>query len=398
MLGRNTLLASTALVASLALAGCFGDSNNAGGAGELDVDPVYGVFGLEVGVPVNLISATRGDGVSFDKFSVTFNNLEGTDITLTTPEGETINFTEADLEWLGSDPDLGGMEIARLTSSRGDRLDVTLGSATVPLPPPPEPLVVNGNGPETEDVAVVALGRLDEVDTRNGFETYGVIGQETDPGALPRYQEDVIVFDGEGRVPMAAGELALGTASYSGEFLASVFKEGELVTDEAMGEVTVGIDLAGDYVTFAAEGGYTSDDVDDLDGILVDVNSYSVSLYGTGDATDLSLSFEDGVQYSGTIEGDVEIPLLQEAVWEDGSEIVPVTGEFGGAVYGPGSDWDTVDAAEFGEVVDATATAGVFEAGSEGVDGGDPNVQIVGGYIAEDSDFSANDYGPAPTD
>lgn len=469
MLGRKcAFLASTALVASLAVGGC---------ADEGVLAPQEFVpLGLPVGEPIEIVSATKGDGVSFDAFTVTFNDASGTDLTITTPEGEEINFTEADLEWQGEDADLGGMNIARLTSSGGDRLDVVVGEAYLP----PDEGAEDG-----EDVDVLYGMRLDEADTRNGFETYGVVGKETDKDALPRYQTDVIVNpDTPGEQEVAAGELAQGSAWYYGDFLASVFKEGELVTDNVAGNAMVEIGFAENDVWIGMEGDYVYDDVDDVAqgaitgfaletkdiggetfvtgisgfqytnngayetvvtgvtvhrtilGIVSDVTAnygslwdndmyvssiqlstdtidgvtvvtdvtpvmastenddiYHVSLSGSGSATDLNLGFDGTVEYSGELEGIVEMELAPVG----GTDIVGVGGEFAGAVFGPGSDAETVDPANFDDVVGATATAGVFEADSGvGEDGGDPQVQVVGGYVAEASDTSFNDFVPVP--
>lgn len=457
----------------LAVAACDHDGNPA----SLTPQEV-GPFGLPVGQPINVISATRGDGVSFDKFAVTFNNAEGTDITITTPEGEVINFTEADLEWAGNDPSLGGVQIARFTSSRGDRADVVIGTASVPLPPPVENGVEAQIIEDSEEVEVVALGRLDEVDTREGFETYGVVGMQTDPANLPRYQEDVFVNGSE--EVTAAGSLAEGTASYSGQFLASVYANGQLRSDAAFGDTWVGIDFATGAVEIEMEGSYRYDDTDDvapgaivnvipqyttIDGITyvtgvtpvygdpgltgqvvtglnvtmhewapfvtdveavygevandgdivtnlnvstastgdIDVvtgvvvqrawendDNYGIELSGSGGPTDVS--FDNGVQYSGELSGSVEVSVDMY-----GNIISPeVEGTFAGAVYGPGAGADTVDPANFGEVVDATTTAGVFEAGGGGAEGSDPMVQIVGGYVAESDGFAADSFEPVP--
>jgi len=474
---KYLLFATTALLAG---AGCTENDTPAITSQEL------GMFGLPVGEPINVISATRGDGVAFDKFQVTFNNAEGTDITITTPEGESINMTEADLEWAGFDPAVG-TEIAKFTSSRGDRVDVVLGSAQVPAPPPPEPVPLAEA--EVDQIDVVALGRLDEVDTRAGFESYGVAGQLTDPANLPRYQEDVFVGE-QNEIVTPAGSLAEGTAWYNGGFLASVFVNGEVRSDSVSGWSQVGIDFAGGDVNVFMEGGYISDDVDDvapdavvginvnmatIDGIEyvssvtpvygpitgtnivtgliigtttidhascgvftcssatvidsvtpifgtvintndivtnISVNTlttndtnvvtgvslvtasenddfYEVSLSGQGTATDIS--FDNGVQYSGELGGSVEVANDQYG----NTNFQGVGGTFAGAVFGPGAGADTVDPSSFGEVVDATATAGVFEAGGGG-EGGDPAVQIVGGYIAESSGFSADSFEPVP--
>jgi len=461
----------------------------------------FGFFSLPVGEPINLISATRGDGVSFDKFQVTFNNAEGTDITITTPEGESINFTEADLEWVGNDGSLGGMPIAKFTSSRGDRADVILGSVRVPLPPPvdeepvPQDVIVDDS---TEEIYVAAIGRLDEADTRAGFESYGVVGFQTDPAGLPRYQEDVFVGDTDEVTP--AGSLAEGTAYYAGGFLASVYAFGEVRSDSAYGDAYLEINFASGDVDVWMEGSYRYDDTDDvapgavigitvttdvIDGIeyvssitpvygdpglsgqvvtdvefttrndvltgtfinmpfpipdFVDVDgtatvvtsvtpvygpvsggnivtaldvatvttgdmtvvtnvgtmrafenddNYCVFLSGSGGPTDVS--FDNGVTYTGELGGVVEV-----SVDKYGTTWSPyVEGTFAGAVFGPGAGADTVDPANFGEVVDATATAGVFEAGGGALDG-DPSVQIVGGYFAGSDGFEADPFEPVP--
>ena len=481
MLGRKSaILASTALVASLALTAC--DTTNTPLAPQ-----EFGWLGLPIGQPVEVISATRGDGVSFDSFVITLN--EDGSVTVETPEGEEIVFSEDDIEWAGSDPDLGGVDIAKLTSARGDRLDVVIGSVTTPLPPPPDDgIEAKAEAPTTEETDTVALARLDEIDTRDGFETYGVVGVQTATDALPRYQEDVIVED-EGDVLVASGELAWGTAYYNGGFMASVFNEGELLSDDVSGDASVEIDFASNDVWVSLEGDYLYDDVDDVapgaviglnvvtedrDGItyvtgvepvygetevtdvVVDVTYtteivnvhpveggslitievvtgvtpvmgeaggdtvvvnldvatdstsdftyvsgvtaitadenddwYEVSLWGSGDAGDLG--FAGGVQYTGELDGYVEVP-----VGEGNVNTAGVDGTYAGAVFGPGSGAETVDPANFNDVLDATVTAGVFEANSGMEDGSDPRVQIVGGFIAESSWFNADEYAPAP--
>ena len=55
---KNAILASTALVGSLALSGCFLDSGN-----NFVSPQELGLFGLPVGEEIDIISATRGDGV-----------------------------------------------------------------------------------------------------------------------------------------------------------------------------------------------------------------------------------------------------------------------------------------------------------------------------------------------
>ncbi len=276
------LLATTALIVG---AGCEIMPNKSGLVPAQEEEEL-GPFGLPVGEPINVISATRGDGVSFDNFQVTFNNAEGTDITITTPEGETINFTEADLEWAGWDPNLG-IEVARLTSSRGDRLDVTIGTNYVMRTEDAEDaeyvvdeetgelVCVAGTGcaGELMEVPVAALARMDETDTRAGFETYGVVGMETDPENLARYQEDqegaeFILDEETGELVCVAGsgcagDLVTGTGSYDGQFVASVSQRGENVSDTVRGHAVVDINFAGNTVDIWLNGSYNADDVDD---------------------------------------------------------------------------------------------------------------------------------------
>lgn len=534
------LLATTALLAGT---GCsLVDSNGTVAPQEVEL----GLFGLPVGEPVDVISATKGDGVSFDKFQVTFNNAEGTDITITTPEGEEINFSEADLEWAGYDPNLG-IDVARLTSSRGDRLDVTLGTNYVMrsedaddadyetdeagdlvLDEDGNPICIEGTGcaGELMEVPVAAVARLDEADTRQGFESYGVVGMETDVANLPRYQEDQedaeYLMDAEGNPVLdddgnmicvagsgCAGELAAGSGYYEGDFVASVARRGENVSDTVNGGAFVGVNFADNTVAISLEGGYYADDVDDranaVTGVstsigtavtLVTDNStsvvngighvhtqvvgavsgipatvvtgitqfsntvsdfpcaavclptsvvdfplfvssgtvvggisqsaafpvgeisvsfgnvvgststdtgqfvtgisystendnsdyYQVSLFGTGSSTDLDLGFDGSVQYTGMLDGIVQVPSDNAGVT---TQTVDVAGTFGGAIYGAGAAAAS-DPANADEVFGLTSTAGVFQADSGHAldDGGlipvedTAGVDITGGYIA----------------
>ncbi len=324
---NRSMLLGTSAIAALGVAAC--NSSEGGGSA---TPAEIGVFGYVVGTPVSVISSTRGEGanVDFDQFEVTFNNAEGTDITITTPEGEEINFTEADSStWIGRDDDLD-IEMARLVSEDGDRLEVIIGTVDVPVQPDED--TENGNGVavnvgarcygddcgeyDTEEQLAWAHARLDEQDTRDGFETYAVVGAKTDPENLPRFTEDVLweqdvfyeedvlyeedvfyeedVIDpdtGEvlheagdlkhaagdvqfeagvdieffaGDVRFSEGDLIEGKAFYSGEFLASVYESGEMVTDQAQGSTYVGINFADDTVYINMNGGYYYDDIDDV--------------------------------------------------------------------------------------------------------------------------------------
>ncbi|MDH5410728.1 MAG: hypothetical protein OEY16_05020 [Alphaproteobacteria bacterium] len=352
MLGRKyAFLATTALVSSLALTGCFGygDDNNVAAPLE-DPDPVLGVFGLEVGVPVNLISATRGDGVSFDKYAVTFNDEEGNSITLTLPDGEEVTFTDADLEYV---TDYYGLPRVSMASDDGDQLEFVVGilSGDQVDPDCEDDCVME------DDIPVYAVGRIDEANSWDGFESYGVVGMQTDPMALPRGEIEIV--EGE----EVGGELIEGHADYDGKFVASLYVDGQIVSDDVKGSAWIDIDFANDLVEFDAKGGYW---------YAPDHDWYSVNLSGEGGPDDID--FSTSTVYSGDLEGSVEAKLCYHC----DSYGYSVEGEFAGAVYGPGgTPGDDPD-----EVLGDTATAGVFEASSE-----DNDVMIVGGFGSLEGEY-----------
>lgn len=357
---RNfALLAAMALAGSMTMVAC--DNNNRVLPPQEDGAPLS-IFGHEVGVPVNLITATRGDGVSFDKFQVTFNNEEGTDITITTPEGEELRFTELDVEWVS---DLFGRPMIRLLGDDGDKLEVVLNSIEVEVQNDPD--CPEDCDTHTEDIAVYAAARLDEEDTGDGFETYAVVGMETLTANLPRYSgDDEEIVDGE-CVAGCEGTLVTGHADYDGAFVASLYRDGEILTDEVMGRAWIDIDFANNVVEFDAKGGYD-----------LGWNSYDVRLSGDGEAAH-GLTFDETVQYEGTIgetsHGDSWVEV--KSGWHD-SDYVDVEGTFAGAVYGPGGveDVDSYDELD-------TATAGVFEASGDN-DGVTNAIMIVGGFGSEE--------------
>lgn len=506
MAARTTFSKSMALgTTALAALGLTACSDSEGGGGFATAAEFFEAFDVPVGEPVAVISATRGGGdpsVDFDQFTVTFENSEGTEITIGTPEGEEIFFALEDpATWVGEDEDIGGingrggLELARLVSEDGDRLEVFIGEVEVPVAP--EPDVESGNQEAvrvgsrcysddcygTEDQVVLASARLDENDTRDGFETYAVTGLVTNVDDLPRHSglDEVLKENDEGELVCVAnceGTLIEGQAYYYGYFLGSVFKDGEIVSDTAYGSANVNIDFANNEVQFDVEGSYEFDDIDDDrngvvtgvqlifetiegvdvvagvvptygdtssgefvtnvtpefsligqglvqvvtdltvtkdtiggDSVVTDIDlnfanvgghqaavgvslntisdnddRYGVSLYGQGDGDDID--FNNGVTYHGELSGNVEIPVKY------GSYEVDVNGEFGGAVFGPGeSAFDVLDTddeeymASPYEIVGATGTAGVFDAASETENGLDPNVEIVGGFTATDSEF-----------
>lgn len=330
MVTRSILLGTTA-IAALGLAAC-NNSNDPGIASAAEI----GVFGYVVGEPVALISATRGQGASvdFDQFQVTFNNAEGTDITITTQEGEEIDFNLADpATWVGEDPELGGhgdpLQLARLVSEDGDRLEVMIGSVEVPVAP--EPDTENGIAGRqsaeynTEEQLAFATARLDENDTRDGFETYAVVGDLTDIEDLPRYTSDVFEdVEGEQVLVHAAGDLIEGTAFYYGDFLATVYKDGLVVSDAVTGDVQVEIDFEDAEVYFEAWGSYLFDDVDDKrDGVITGVTP----VYGTVGGEQYVAGLTPTYSPLGTADVVVGLtPTFAEAI----IDVQPVFGNVGG--------------------------------------------------------------------
>ncbi|NNG03450.1 MAG: hypothetical protein HKM95_05040 [Inquilinus sp.] len=515
MVAKKVLLGTTAC---LALTACNGSSDAL-----LDPAGLDGPFGYTVGEPVEVISATRGDGVSFVKYQVTFNNEEGTNITITTAEGEEIDFDLDDpATWVGEDDQLlAGVPLARLVGSDGDsELEVILGEVVVPDTAPAD-RINDAYQPEKE--LAYAVGRLNEEDTRGGFETYLVTGLLTNPDDLPRYQTDVIVHRVDGDVGADAGTLAEGNAAYVGDFLASVFRAGNPLSDQASGTATVGIDFFAGTVTFEADGTYRYDDLDDVapdavtgltvtPGYLTDEDGNVVAsfiqnveaLYEdpnlTGNVvTDISFTTETVADWpcpfcpatvietvaptmgtvdvntivngvpnkdvvtalrltevtiegpngavsnvvigvepiyadenddfydirltssGGTLDTSNGVVTYTGVLADDGVDVVDgnfvevsrdaignthnalVTGEFAGAVFGPGAgplpgtDVVTVDPGDFDEVIAATATAGTFEAGSDPEGPGyDPTIQIVGGFGTDPGDFQETPFDEAP--
>lgn len=571
MAARTTFTKSMALgttaLAAMGLTAC----NDSEGGGLATSAEFFEAFDVPVGEPIAVISATRGDGASvdFDQFTVTFNNPEGTSITIGTPEGEDITFTEDDpATWIGEDPVLGGL--GRLVSDDGDLLEVFIGDVTVPTEPDntgQTSTAVRYSRYQSEEQLAFATGRLDEDDTREGFETYMAIGDLTQSDELPRLSEDAEDAErGEDGVCLSrcAGDLITGTAFYNGRFVATVYQDGEMVSDEVTGSTYVGLDFANGDVEFNLYGGYYFDDVDDdnagtnvtkivdqtgtlvstigtltdsalvdfdtetgtfLTGItpdtakaltgfdvttgdfvtavnpdinvavqgqigvvevltvshpvfsvigsnfvvgvdpdtskaivgivneqtldfvtglgtpdtadaiteIVDVETgtfvtglaangsdvaltslnittvsdgpdwFKVNLSDNGNAEDIS--FENGVTYTGTLDGYVEVPLPAGTNTNPGIESVDVAGEFGGGVFGPGSSaFDVLDTDDGpfeptqGEVLDATATAGVFEANdgyNSDTEMADPSldnagVEIVGAFGAESCTYCSN--------
>lgn len=324
MLGKNALLTSTALVASLALAGCFGDSNTGGGAGELDVvDP--GPLGLLMETPVDVMSADRRDNtvvVGDDEATITLNSLDMEtgefSITLGLPVGDPVTLTQDDIVPDSPEIDhINGEHVLRLELNTGHTEDdpegdavnvlIGLGLDTDPKWNDPESLVAGD-----ADDALFMLTWVDPAADNGpddlGFNTYMVNGVET--AAMP----------------------AEGSANYSGDTFTTIYDNGEL-DDYGTGHVDV-------TANFGLE--------PTVDITLTDGGFHDYSLTGTG-------LLMDGSGYGGTIEGYVDAGFLQPEV--------DVTGDLLGAFFG----------------ADAEATAGVFGAVGEGEG---HEIEIIGGFAA----------------
>lgn len=211
MLGKNALLTSTALVASLALAGCFGDSNT-GGVGPQEIDPA-------------MMSATHGSvTVETGAASIVVNSFDldtgDFDVTLTLADGVTeVTMTQDDIKSFGglADFDFGssGEEGIRVKLDNGDdevRLYIGL------LPGADEDtLITDENGAAILDASLFVMAAIDPDGIDGGYNSYIVTGDQTEPDAMP-------------------GE---GEAVYEGITRASLYTDGVLKGDNIEGEVVV---------------------------------------------------------------------------------------------------------------------------------------------------------------
>lgn len=323
MLGRNTLLASTALVASLALAACADNDNPP--AAPLEDPPVAGPLGLVFETPVNVMSADadantvrvtddlatvtlndltfNGDG-DLDTFSITFNLPDGSSVTLTNEDTVSVE----DLKDIG---DTGVGLRLDTENEDGDLVNIIIGLGLDPFE----------GEPDDEEIAAEALFALARIDPDGdnpdfGFDTYLVTGAETD--TMP----------------------AEGEATYSGFTIASVYHHGVLEGDHLRGDVTVTADFEDLEVDIDLEGSGGG-------------NSYMLE----GD--NLAI---DGSDYGGTIDGWIN---------PDGADLLIIPNKSYNAV-------GDVLGAFFGD--DAEATAGVF--GATGTDLLNHEVEVIGGFGA----------------
>lgn len=245
------------LLASAALAACGGGGGGGTSAGVLDAFPP---FGASTGVAVPALSSDLGGGVSSIQTEVIFNADQT--FTIILPGGGSITSGDADIDATFFDPFLN-VTVTFYTTPDSDFIDVLLGEDAA------------GND-------LFVLARIDEGTSPAGFETYGVIGDET--AALPT-----------------------GSATYTGAYIASIFTS----TGTRLDDLVFGTsEIIANFDTTAVD--LTLTEVDDAGTPTGDV------LVGTG-------SIVSGAQYDGTISSTV-------------GSFSDYAGEFNGAFYGPGAD------------------------------------------------------------
>lgn len=205
MLGRNIILASTALVASLALTAC--DNNGGGGVGTLEIDPA-------------MMSATHGS-VTVERggladIVVNSLNLETGEfnVTLTLADGLTqVTMTEADVEGL-EDFNFGssGEEGIRVTLGENPDDEVRLYIGLLPGADE-DALIADEDGADILDASLFAMAAIDPADSLgDDYYTYIVTGDQTQPGAMP-------------------GE---GEATYDGISVVSIYHDGDVTHGHPM--------------------------------------------------------------------------------------------------------------------------------------------------------------------
>lgn len=281
MLGKNALLTSTALVASLALAGCFGDSNT-GGVGPQEIDPAmmsatHGSFVVETGAASIVVNSFDLDTGDFD-------------VTLTLADGETeVTMTQDDIEEFNGLDDFNfgssGEEGIRVKLDNGDdevRLYIGL------LPGADEDaLITDEDGADILDASLFVIAAINPDGGGSDFNSYIVTGDQTQPGAMP-------------------GE---GEATYNGVSRVSIYHDGD---------VTHGTPLEGDATVvahFGAEG-------------TVDI---TLSGNDHGDTWDLS---GEGIVITGSLYEGIDQLTGDVNVFGSGKHADDMVGTVIGAFYG----------------------------------------------------------------
>lgn len=282
MLGKNALLTSTALVASLALAGCFGDSNT-GGVGPQEIDPAmmsatHGSFVVETGAASIVVN-------SFDLDTGEFN------VTLTLADGVTeVTMTEADVEDLDAfDFGSSGEEGIRVKLDNGPD-DVRLYIGLLPGADE-DALITDEDGADILDASLFVMAAIDADGIDGGFNSYIVTGDQTQPGAMP----------------------AEGEATYEGMSVASIYHNGDVTHSHPIeGDANVVADFEAGTVDISLSGYHSH--------LFSSSNSYDLS----GEDILITGSLYEGIgQLTGTVDPS-----------SSGVGAVDVTGDVIGAFYG----------------------------------------------------------------
>lgn len=349
MLGKNALLASTALVASLALAACT-DNDTGGGGAPLDFDPaVDGPLGLMVGegpdADVDVISADHQPDASVfvtdDRHSVKVLSLDPDGLTfeieITMPDASVVTLTEADISENSVGDQWGSPQMTHINGQHalranldtdgegaaGDQVNVLIGLGL------DAPHSVGDLDAADATEALVMLARIDQAgDDIDGFNAYLMTGEVTET-------------------------LPTGWAEYNGRTISTVYVDGGLWDETVFGSAWVVADFGDATVDIRLDG---SGSYAEGEG-----GSFSYVLYGD----DIPI---DGSSYEGAL-GVANLPWVTSEVeinptGPDNIYTVDLAGDVIGAFYGE----------------DAEATGGVF--GAEETNFEDADVEIVGGYIA----------------
>lgn len=279
MLGRNILVASTALVASMALAAC--DNNGGGGVGPQEVSTVmsatHGSFVVETGAASIVVN-------SFDLDTGEFN------VTLTLADGVTeVTMTEADVESFndfdfGSSPEEG----IRVKLDNGDD-EVRLYIGLLPGADE-EALITAEDGADILDASLFVIAAIDPDGIDGGFNSYIVTGDQTQPGAMP----------------------ADGEATYEGMSRATLYRDGSVTHSRPIeGDATVVADFGAGTVDISLSGDHSGD-------------SYNLS---TPVPVTITGSLYEGI---GALEGPISTDYVHD------TDVA--TGDVIGAFYGDGAE------------------------------------------------------------
>lgn len=291
-------------------------------------------LGKTVPVTVGVMSADRQPentvSVSREEATVTLNSIDldtgAFDVTLTLPDGSSVNLTEASPIFNLIDENI--LQAFELTDDTGNVVQVAFGFDLRP-DDPQDPL----EDPSVENtifgVARVNLEEdpADDPDL-NGFNTYVAFGDETET-------------------------LPTGWASYTGATIATVYRDGNLIDNDFVGHAYIGADFENSEVDVELNGYYSGNSFD-----------YSYALVGE----DIPV---EGSTYTGVLGiADFGYATSEFTVEDDGVviETIDLDGDILGAFYGE----------------NALATAGVFgatETEHEEVFN-EEDVEIVGGFAA----------------